>query len=123
MIETPETAERAVRKPAFDAPYVFVLTVVDGDDFTLAHRIDRRETIVGRSPEAEFTVDDETVSKQHCRLVVEGGVCTAFDLGSLNGTCVNARPLRPGTAQRLRHLDEILVGDVRLMLLAGKSRP
>lgn len=123
MIDVPETTERVTRKPGFGAPYVFVLTVVDGDDCRLAHRIDRRETIVGRSPDADVVIDDETVSKQHCRVIVEGGVCTLVDLRSLNGTRVNARPLAPGTAQRLRHLDEVHIGDVRVMLLTGKSRP
>jgi len=122
MIDSSETAERQRSKAPYGAPYVFVLAVVDGDDPTLAHRIQRRETVIGRDPEADFVIDDETISKRHCLLRAEGPVCMLVDQGSRNGTRINRRALRPGTAQRVRHLDEIEIGGVRLLLLAGKFR-
>jgi len=122
MIDSTETAERQRSKPPYGAPYVFVLAVVDGDDPALTHRIERRETVIGRDPEADFVIDDETISKRHCLLRLEASVCMLADLGSRNGTRINRRTLRPGTAQRVRHLDEIEIGGVRLLLLAGKFR-
>ena len=117
-----QTAERERTRPPFNAPYVFVLAVIDGDDPSLTHRLERRETVIGRDSEADFVVEDETISKRHCVLRVEASVCTISDLGSRNGTRINRRPLRSGTAQRLRHLDEVEIGGVRLLVLAGKFR-
>jgi len=117
-----ETTEHRVPRPPFGAPHVWVLAVIDGDDPQVVHRLGRPETVIGRDGEAHFAIDDQEVSKQHCLLRLEGPVCTVTDLGSLNGTLLNGRPLRNGVAQRLRHLDEIQVGNTRLFLLAGKFR-
>lgn len=122
MSYSTETAERERCKPPYGTPYVFVLTVVDGPEPTLVHRIGCRETVIGRDSSADFVIDDETISKRHCLLRVEAAVCMLVDLESRNGTRINRRVLRPGTAQRLRHLDEIEVGGVRLLLLSGKFR-
>jgi pSer/pThr/pTyr-binding forkhead associated (FHA) protein len=116
-----ETTEHQTPRPPFGAPHVFVLAVVDGDDPHRVHRIDRAETVIGRE-DAHFLVEDAEISKRHCLIRVDGPVCTLTDLGSLNGTLLNGRPLREGVAQRLRHLDEILLGTTRLFVLMGKFR-
>jgi pSer/pThr/pTyr-binding forkhead associated (FHA) protein len=116
------TADRRQRQLPFGAPNVFVLVVIDGNDVAAVHRITRAETILGRGDEVQFTLDDEQVSKEHCRIRVEGSVCTIIDPGSRNGTSVNGRRLPRGVAHRLRHLDEIDIGDHRLFLLAGRFR-
>lgn len=117
-----ETADRQQRQPPFGAPHVFVLVVVDGNDISAVHRVTRPETILGRGETATFVLEDEQISKEHCRIRVEGSVCTIVDSGSRNGTSVNGRRLPKGVAQRLRHLDEIAIGDHRLFLLAGRFR-
>jgi len=117
-----ETTEHRVPRPPFGAPHVWILAVIDGEDPHIVHRVERTETVIGRDGEADFPIDDQEVSKQHCLLRAEGPVCTVTDLGSLNGTLLNGRPLRQGVAQRLRHLDEIQVGNTRLFLLTGKFR-
>ena len=60
------------------------------------------------------------VSTNHCAIRVDGPVCTIRDLESLNGTRYNGRPLKPGVAQRLRHLDQIQIGNTHLLLLMGR---
>ena len=117
------TLDRRTRPEPFGAPHVFVLVVIAGDDPAVVHRIVAADTIVGRGDEAQFSIEDEQVSKKHCRIRVEGSVCTLYDLGSRNGTTVNGRRLTANGAQRLRHLDEIEVGSSRLLLLAGRFRP
>jgi len=116
-----ETTEHQTPRPPFGAPHVFVLAVVDGDDPHGVHRIDRTETVFGREG-ADVVIEDDEISKRHCLVRVDGPVCTLTDLGSLNGTKLNGRPMRDGVAQRLRHLDEIQVGTTRLFLLVGKFR-
>jgi|SRR5437867_8046667 len=116
------TANRTRRQAPFGAPYVFVLLVVDGDDASVVHRIVLPETVLGRGEESHFVIPDEQVSKVHCKIRVEGSVCTIVDPGSRNGTSVNGRRLAPNVAQRLRNLDEIEVGSHRLLLLSGRFR-
>jgi len=116
------TADWSRRQVPFGAPHVFVLLVIDGDDASVVHRIVRPETVIGRGEESHFTIEDEKVSKVHCKIRVEGSVCTIVDSGSRNGTSVNGRRLAPNVAQRLRSLDEIEVGSHRLLLLSGRFR-
>jgi pSer/pThr/pTyr-binding forkhead associated (FHA) protein len=116
------TASGMKRQPSFAAPYVFALVVIDGDDPAGIHRIARPETIVGRGEGSHFAIEDELISKVHCRIRVEGSVCTILDPGSRNGTFVNGRRLAPNVAQRLRNLDEIEVGSHRLLMVTGRAR-
>jgi len=117
-----ETADRQQRQLPFGAPHVFVLVVIDGEDVSAVHRVSRPEVVLGRSEPADFILVDEQISKEHCRIRVEGPVCTIIDSGSRNGTTVNGRRLPKGVAARLRHLDEIAIGEHRLFLLAGRFR-
>jgi pSer/pThr/pTyr-binding forkhead associated (FHA) protein len=114
------TAERVVRKPPFAAPYVYVLAVVDGEQPAAVYRLSAARTVVGRGPEADCVVDDDEVSKNHLVFTVDGPVCCVSDSGSLNGSKLNGRPLRPPVAHRLRHLDEIEIGTTRLLFLRGR---
>ena len=116
------TVDQAKRPAPFGAPNVFVLVVVDGDDPAGVHRILRTETVVGRGDEVHLSIEDEQVSKVHCRIRVEGSVCTIVDPGSRNGTSLNGRRLQKDVAQRLRHLDEIQIGGHKFLLLAGRFR-
>lgn len=124
MSET-RTAERPRTPAPFAAPYVFILAVIDGRDTSVAYRVVQHDTVIGRDDAADFLIDDEEVSKQHCMLRVNGPVCTMIDKGSLNGTLVNGRRLSADVGHRIRHLDEIQIGETHLILLAGcfKHRP
>jgi pSer/pThr/pTyr-binding forkhead associated (FHA) protein len=116
------TASGTPREAPFGAPHVYVLVVSDGDDPALTHRIVRAETLIGRGEECHFPIDDEQVSRVHCRVKVEGSVVTIVDAGSRNGTLVNGRRIAPSAAHRLRHLDEFTVGSHRVVLLTGRFR-
>jgi pSer/pThr/pTyr-binding forkhead associated (FHA) protein len=121
MMPERKTTEHHTPRPPFGAPHVFVLAVIDGADPHGVHRVDRAETIIGREG-VDVVVEDDEVSKRHCLIRADGPVCTLTDLGSLNGTLLNGRPMREGVAQRLRHLDEIQVGTTRLFVMVGKFR-
>jgi pSer/pThr/pTyr-binding forkhead associated (FHA) protein len=117
-----DTVDQHERPEPFGAPNVHLLVVIEGKDPAAVHRIVRSETLLGRGDEVHFLIDDEQVSKAHCRLRVDGSVCTIFDLGSRNGTTVNGRRLPANSGHRLRHLDEIEIGNHRLLVLAGKFK-
>lgn len=57
------------------------------------HDLPPGETILGRSPDCHITIEDPLISRQHARIVVEGGVVTFHDLGSRNGSRINGRPM------------------------------
>jgi pSer/pThr/pTyr-binding forkhead associated (FHA) protein len=114
-----ETAEHEEYRPPFGAPYVWIFTVIDGQQPNAVHRIAQYETVIGRGEDAQLDVTDDAVSKRHCLIRVEGAVCTIQELGSLNGTRVNGRKMRDDTTLRLRHLDEIQIGSTRLFVLHG----
>jgi len=63
--------------------------------------------LVGRSSGCDVTVEDELVSRNHCRILREGGGWAVEDRGSANGTTVAGRPVR-GLAP-LRDGDEIIL--------------
>ena len=51
------------------------------------------ETILGRSRHATIFIDDESVSRRHARLTIDGGSIVLEDLGSKNGTMLNGQRL------------------------------
>ena len=71
------------------------------------------EIYIGRStPNStwEIALQDPTVSRPHAFLVKEKHHWKLFDLGSVNGTSVNTRPVTGGKAQILRDGDRIMFG-------------
>jgi len=64
--------------------------------------------IVGRSLEASIPFPHESVSRQHCEVVVgRDGTVTIRDLGSLNGTQVNGRVVDGRRPVRLNEGDQV----------------
>ena len=49
------------------------------------------ECVIGRGPDADFTIEDNLASRRHFRVMQEEGVYWVEDLGSTNGTLVNGR--------------------------------
>ena len=69
-------------------------------------------TVVGRSPDADLTLEDDAVSWNHLEIEARGQVLMATDLDSRNGTALNGEPLdRP---RRLRDGDALMIGNRRL---------
>lgn len=75
-------------------------------------------TTVGRHPDSDIFLDDITVSRQHCRFLVQDSGLSVEDSGSTNGTYVNgARVDRAG----LNPGDEVLVGRFHLIVARGND--
>jgi transcriptional regulator with GAF, ATPase, and Fis domain len=53
------------------------------------HTFDRDVITVGATEDNDLAIGDETVSRQHCRIFMEGGGFMIRDLDSTNGTFVN----------------------------------
>ncbi len=52
------------------------------------------ETVLGRSPECQVTIDDPLVSREHAKIIVDGDTAICRDLGSRNGSKINGAALR-----------------------------
>jgi len=70
------------------------------------------ETILGRDPANPVTVDDPSVSAQHCAVLRDGQRFTLRDLKSTNGTRINDRRI---TESRLNVKDVISLGSVEIV--------
>jgi len=77
------------------------------------------ETIVGRDPAATIWIDNPSVSRRHARFIVTGSAAFLEDLGSMNGTRLEGRPLKGRTA--VREGDRIVLGDVAVEFRSSKN--
>ena len=73
-------------------PVAFLL-VVAGDDRGSILTVTSLPVVIGRAPDADLVVADETVSRQHARLDGDRSALTVVDLGSSNGTTLNGNPM------------------------------
>ena len=74
------------------------------------------EVTIGRSSQSAVWIADETVSREHAVLRVAGGL-SIEDLGTANGTFVNASRIAPGKPATVRPGDTIVVGDAVLLVM------
>jgi diguanylate cyclase (GGDEF)-like protein len=63
--------------------------VIYGLDLGRKYHVDRPSIVVGRSSKADIQIDQESVSRNHCKLINTGKSIMLRDLGSTNGTYVN----------------------------------
>ena len=93
------------------------LVVIYGQEMGRRVRVTTEPLIIGRSPKCAVQIDQESVSRNHCEIRLEGGDFLVRDLGSTNGTYVNDN-LVDGDG-RLRHGDQLKVGRTILKFIVG----
>jgi DNA-binding NtrC family response regulator len=93
--------------------------VYHGDRSIFVDLEEGRTVVLGRSDEADVIVETSTVSRRHLALRWAGGVLTARDCGSTNGTLVNGVKLA-GEAV-LGGGEEIAMGEA--LVIVGLSSP
>jgi eukaryotic-like serine/threonine-protein kinase len=81
--------------------------------------LDRGESILGRTREAQIWLDSPGVSRRHASIRVEGDRVTLTDCGSKNGTWVDGARLT--TPRELSDGDRIKLGSVRLLFRATSA--
>lgn len=72
------------------------------------------EMQIGRSETSQIVLRAPQVSRQHTKIVSEGGEFLVMDLGSENGTLLNGTPLRPHERCLLREDDLLTIGPYRI---------
>jgi hypothetical protein len=73
-------------------------------------------TVIGRTTDADITLDDTGVSRRHAEVHVQDGVARVIDLGSTNGTFLDGERIHAG---QLANGSTITVGRTRLVFHLG----
>ena len=95
-----------------------ILLVLKGAGVGGRYLLDAAETKIGRDINNEICLDDITVSRSHA-LVSKSDGYTIKDLGSLNGTYLNAVVVREA---KINPGDEVQIGKYHLTLFIGGSK-
>ena len=85
--EEEELSSSVSRGPRSEA----VLTVLRGANPGALYALDQQQSVIGRSPDVEIPVPDESLSRRHARIHRLGKVFAIEDLGSTNGTFVDGK--------------------------------
>ncbi len=94
------------------------LVVIYGHDLGKKYNLDRDSFIIGRSSGADIRLEQEAVSRNHCKLVNTGDSVIVRDLGSTNGTYVNDQLV---DEYRMRDGDLLKVGRCIFKFLSGDN--
>jgi two-component system, cell cycle response regulator len=92
------------------------LVVIYGDDLGRRVPLGNEPCIVGRSSKCDVQIDQESVSRNHCRVSYNGKQYAIRDLGSTNGTYVNDELV---DEVNLRDGDQIKVGRTIMKFITG----
>ncbi|MBZ4419290.1 FHA domain-containing protein [Myxococcus sp. RHSTA-1-4] len=89
----------------------------------LRPEVDGQEITVGRIDTCRLVVPDPSVSKHHATLRwhAEAGDCSVRDMGSMNGTWVNAQPLGQEQERMLNDGDALAFGDAQFLYLRTET--
>lgn len=79
--------------------------------------VEGQNYVVGRDESVDLIIKDEMASRKHCLVGERKGAWLIKDLGSVNGTKVNGRPLEANKAGKLAIGDTIEIGETLISLL------
>jgi pSer/pThr/pTyr-binding forkhead associated (FHA) protein len=95
-----------------------ILLVLKGPGAGARYLLDSKQTKIGRDTNNDIHLDDITVSRSHA-MVSKGDGYSIKDLGSLNGTYLNAISVKEAV---IKAGDEIQVGKYHLTLFVGDKK-
>src|SRR5687767_5396089 len=80
--------------------YLIVISAKSAATVGRMFKLERAETTLGRSVDAGLQVEDDGISRKHCKVTVgASGVYQLLDLGSTNGTYVNGTRINMAALQ------------------------
>lgn len=96
------------------ARYSASIVIIKGHAEGMEYPLTKAYTVIGRSKDADISIKDDVVSREHAAIVYGGGKFVLKDLESTNGTFVNG-----GLVQQigLRHRDTFRIGDTTIQFI------
>jgi diguanylate cyclase (GGDEF)-like protein len=95
------------------------LLMLSGSNVGEMHRLEKDQVIVGRSDKADIRLIDDGISREHIRVVDDGGQMWLEDLGSTNGTYCNGERVE---RRALVEGDKILLGSTTILKFTYQDR-
>lgn len=86
------------------------LHILNGQDAGLCFELKEGANYIGRSPQNDIQIKDETVSRRHLRILKKSGRYFLSDLESRNGTFVGGKCLIPRMEVEVRKNDPVALG-------------
>lgn len=108
--------EELTRRTQRDRAYLIVLA---GTDVGKMFKLDEGETVIGRSHRADIRIDDDSISRMHVKLSLDGTSVCIEDLNSSNGTLVNGAKI---DTEQLRDGDKIRLGETTILKFTFHDR-
>ena len=87
------------------------LVMISGTQLGRSFEIDKDEFMVGRVDNCDLVVEDDLVSRHHCKIILTPDGAQIVDLASTNGTLVNGRRI---DKVFLKEGDQIQVGSIAI---------
>ena len=103
---------KRVREEAQSRSEAYVV-VIAGPHTGKMYKLDRAETVMGRSSKVDLQLQDVGVSRNHARLQRTGDIVYVEDLQSANGTFLNGEKL--SVARQLSDGDKITLGSTTVL--------
>lgn len=94
------------------------LVVVSGKRKGTVAQLNNEEMTIGRDAVNGLCLSDDEVSRRHCTIKSDGGICRIVDFNSRNGTFVNGIPVREKV---LQHGNTIRLGYTVLVFLTEED--
>lgn len=95
-----------------------VIYTSDARQFGKRHVLANEGFSLGRGGENTFVLENDSVSRRHCRIERKNRAWVVMDLDSTNGTYVNDEQVKE---YQLRRGDQVKVGDTILKFLSGSD--
>jgi pSer/pThr/pTyr-binding forkhead associated (FHA) protein len=85
---------------------------------TVHFEINKAKLTVGRGSQADFIIEDDSISRIHCEVTQENNNFFIADLGSSNGTFINEQKLTPNKKEPFNSFFPAILGfHIELRLL------
>lgn len=94
------------------APIIILKGIGEWD--TIEAEFIKPEIILGRDPDSDLRIPDETISIRHCKLTYHHKQWWANDLNSTNGSFLNDNPIE--SAVIITSGDELRLGNVSFLI-------
>lgn len=98
-----------------------ILIILSEKGFGTTYIVDSDKTVVGRGEKADFSISDDLISREHCRILRDADNHFHIeDLQSTNSSSINGKKLKK--MQQLCYGDKITLGQTIMRFFREESK-